>query len=169
MKTKRLTSMALLCGIALILHVIEAQIPAIVPIPGVRLGISNIVTVFAVFTMSRREGAMILFARIFLGCIFAGNIGSILYAGAGGLLAIVITGLCKCFLSKKQLWVAGVLGAVAHSIGQLIAAAWITGTLSVWIYLPIMLVCSIITGFCTGSLAGLLLTRGEKLWKTFLP
>ena len=83
---------------------------------------------------------MILFARIFLGCIFAGRFSSILYAGAGGLLAIGMTALCKCFLTRKQLWVAGVLGAIAHSIGQLIAAAWITGTLSVWIYLPILLV-----------------------------
>lgn len=169
MKTKRLTSMALLCGIALILHVIEAQIPPVIPIPGVRLGISNIVTVFAVFAMGRREGAWILFARIVLGCIFAGRFSSILYAGAGGLLAIGMTALCKCFLTRKQLWVAGVLGAIAHSIGQLMAAAWITGTLSVWVYLPILLVCSILTGLCTGTIAGLLLNRGDRVWKTFLP
>ena len=77
MQTRKLTRMALLTAIALTIFMIEAQIPALVPIPGVKLGLANIVTVFAVFTMGSKEGAMILAARIFLGAVFAGNFRTI--------------------------------------------------------------------------------------------
>ena len=87
MKVRKLTLMGLLCAIALTIFMVEAQIPAPVPLPGVKLGLSNIITVFAVFVLGPREGAIILFARIFLGAVFAGNFSTILYSGAGGLCA----------------------------------------------------------------------------------
>jgi heptaprenyl diphosphate synthase len=168
MKTKKLTTMALLTAIALTIFMIEAQIPPIVPIPGVKLGLANIVTVFAVFALGPGEAAMILASRIFLGAVFAGNFSSILFSGAGGACAILVTILLRKILTKKQLWVAGSLGAVAHSIGQMAAAIFISGTPGLIIYLPVMLVISIVTGTFTGLCAQFLLNRGEKLWKTFL-
>ena len=79
-----------------------------------------------------------------------------------------MTILLRKILTQKQLWVAGALGAVAHSIGQMIAAIAISGTPALAVYLPIMIVCSIITGLFTGLCAQLVLHRGEKIWKTFL-
>ena len=87
MKTKKLTAMALLTAVALIIFVVEAQIPALVPIPGIKLGLANIVTVFTVFAIGAKEGAAVLFVRVFLGAVFAGNFSTILYSGAGGLCA----------------------------------------------------------------------------------
>ena len=78
MKIRKLTVMAMLCAVALIIFVVEAQIPALVPIPGIKLGLSNIVTVFAVFTLGSWEAALILAARIFLGAVFAGNFSTLL-------------------------------------------------------------------------------------------
>ena len=168
MKTKKLTLMALLTAIALTIFMIEAQIPALVPIPGIKLGLANIITVFAVFALGPKEAASILFVRVFLGAVFAGNFSTIFYSSAGGLCAILVTILLRKILTHKQLWVAGVLGAVAHSIGQMTAAIFISGTPGLIVYLPVMMVCSIITGLFTGLCAQVLLNRGEKLWKTFL-
>ena len=168
MKTKKLVLLGLLTAIALTIFMVEAHIPALVPIPGVKLGLSNIVTVFAVFAIGPWEGAAVLFVRVFLGAVFAGNFSTIFYSGAGGLCAILITVLLKKILTRKQLWVAGALGAVAHSVGQMIAAIIISATPGLIVYLPIMIVCSIVTGLFTGLCAQLVLNRGEKLWKTFL-
>lgn len=165
MKTKKLTLLALLSAIALTIFMVEAQIPALVPIPGVKVGLANIVTVFAVFALGPKEGASVLFVRIFLGAVFAGNFSTIFYSAAGGACAIGVTILLKKILTTKQLWVAGSMGAVAHSIGQMAVAILITGTPGLIVYLPVMIVISIVTGCFTGLCAQFLVNRGN-LWKT---
>ena len=167
MKTRKLTQMALLTAIALTIFMVEAQIPALVPVPGVKLGLSNIVTVFAVFAMGPKEAASILFVRIFLGAVFAGNFSTIFYSAAGGTLAIGVTIVLRKLLTQKQLWVAGVMGAIAHSVGQMAMAITITQTVGLVSYLPVMILCSIVTGLFTGFCAQFLLDRGKNLWKTF--
>lgn len=166
MKVKKLTVMAMLCAIALTIFMVEAQIPPLVPMPGVKIGLSNIVTVFAVFALGYWEAAAILFVRIFLGAVFAGNFSTIFYSAAGGLCAILVTIGLRRILTDRQLWVAGCIGAVAHSIGQMAMAIILTGTPSLIVYLPVMIVCSIITGAFTGSCAQVLVNRGKDIWKT---
>lgn len=168
MKVRKTTLLGLLTGIALTIFIIEAQIPPLVPIPGVKLGLANIVTVFTVFAIGPWEGAAVLLCRVFLGAVFAGNFSTILYSGAGGLLAILTTIGLRKVLTPRQLWVAGSLGAIAHSIGQMAVAVWIAGTNAVLIYLPVMIVISVFTGLFTGLCAQLLVNRGGKLWKTIL-
>jgi heptaprenyl diphosphate synthase len=166
MKLKKLTALALLTAVALIIFTVEAQIPAIVPIPGVKLGLANIVTVFVVFAIGAKEGAAVLACRIFLGAVFAGNFSTIFYSAAGGLCAILATIGLKRILTQKQIWVAGCIGAIAHSIGQMVAAVAITGTPGLIIYLPVLIAISVLTGCLTGLTAQMLLNRGDKLWKT---
>lgn len=166
--TKKLTLLALLTAIALTIFMVEAQIPALVPVPGVKIGLANIVTVFAVFAIGAKEGTLVLFSRIFLGSVFAGNFSTILYSGAGGLFAIVTTILLKKILTDKQLWVAGAMGAIAHSVGQMAMAILVTGTPSIIVYLPVLIAISIITGLFTGLCAQMLIHRGGKVWKIFL-
>jgi heptaprenyl diphosphate synthase len=167
MKTKKLTAMALLTAVALIIFVVEAQIPALVPIPGIKLGLANIITVFAVFTFGPWEATLILAVRIFLGAVFAGNFSTILYSAAGGALAIGVTILLKRILTMKQLWVAGTLGAIAHSIGQVAMAALLFRTPELFLfYLPVLVICSILTGTFTGLCAQFLVNRGGNQWKT---
>ena len=158
MKTRKITLMALLCAIALTIFMLEAQIPPVVPLPGVKLGLSNIVTVFAVFVLGPAEAAQILFGRIFLGAVF-GNFGTILFSAAGGLCAIGTTILLRRILTKKQIWVAGIMGAIAHSIGQMVVAVFVLGTVTIVGYLPVMIVISIVTGFFTGLCAQFLVNR----------
>ena len=157
--------LALLTAIALTIFMIEAQIPAPIPVPGVKLGLSNIVTVFTVCLLGPGAGVAVLFARIFLGAVFAGNFSTILYSAAGGALAILVTIGLRKILTRNQLWVAGALGAVAHSIGQMAMAVLVTGTPGLLLYLPVMIGVSILTGCFTGLCAQFLVNRG-KLWKT---
>ena len=168
MKTKKLTLMALLTAIALTIFMIEAQIPALVPIPGIKLGLANIITVFAVFALGPKEAASILFVRVFLGAVFAGNFSTIFYSGAGGLCAILVTIGTRKILTNNQLWVAGALGAVGHSVGQMAMAITLTATPGLAVYLPVMIFCSVVTGLFTGLCAQLVLNRGKEIWKTFL-
>ena len=165
MKTRKLTTLGLLTAIALTMFMVEAQIPAIVPLPGVKLGLANIVTVFTVFALGPKDGISVLTARIFLGAVFAGNFSTIFYSAAGGALAIAVTILLRRILKHNQLWVAGCLGAIAHSLGQMAMAMALLGTPSLIVYLPVMIVISIITGLFTGLCAQFLVNRGN-LWKT---
>ena len=166
MKARKLTQMAMLTAIALTIFMIEAQIPPFVPIPGIKLGLANIVTVFAVFALGPKEAAAILFVRIFLGAVFAGNFSTILYSGAGGLCAILVTIGLRRILTHDQLWVAGSLGAIAHSVGQIIMAVIVTGTPGIAVYLPFLVAISIVTGMFTGFCAQFLVNRGNIKWKT---
>ena len=168
MVAKRITRMALLCAIALTIFMLEAQIPPIVPLPGVKLGLANIVTVFAVFVLGPWEAAGILLGRIFLGSVFAGNFSAFFYAAAGGACAIGVTILLRKVLRKNQIWVAGCLGAAAHGVGQMAAAVVITATPSVLLYLPMLLLCGLLAGLFTGLCAQLLIDRGKSLWNRFL-
>jgi heptaprenyl diphosphate synthase len=156
--------MVLLCAIALTIFMTEAQIPPLTPIPGVKLGLANVVTVYAVFVLGGKDAALILAGRVFLGAIFAGNFSTIFYSAAGGLCAILVTILLRKILTKKQLWVAGICGAIAHSIGQMAMAITLLETPGLIAYLPIMIVASIISGTFTGFCAQFLVNRGN-LWK----
>ena len=164
MKTKKLTTLSMLTAIALTIFMVEAQIPPLTPIPGIKMGLSNIVTVFIVFAIGPREAAAVLFVRIFLGAVFAGNFSTIFYSAAGGLCAILVTIGLRKILTQKQLWVAGVCGAIAHSIGQMAMAIALLETPGLIAYLPIMIVASIISGTFTGFCAQFLVNRGN-LWK----
>lgn len=166
MKTRKMVLLALLTAIALTIFMVEAQIPLPIPIPGIKLGLSNIVTVFTVFLLGPGSGAAVLAARIFLGAVFAGNFSAILYSAAGGGLAILTTILLRRVLKQNQLWVAGCMGAVAHSIGQMVVAIWVSGTPGLIVYLPFMIATSLVTGLFTGLCAQFLLNRGNRFWKT---
>lgn len=167
MKARKPALLGLLTAVALTIFLVEAQLPPVLPVPGVKLGLANIVTVFTVFALGPGEGILVLAARIFLGAVFCGNFSSILYSAAGGACAIAVAIALRRILTRKQLFVAGCLGAMAHSVGQIAMAALVLGTASVFVYLPVLLTVSLVTGLFTGLCAQFLVDRGN-LWKTIL-
>ena len=163
--TQKLTRLALLAASAVVLGYIEGIITAFMPLPpGVKLGLSNIVTMFVVWVIGPRDAVAVLLARIFLGAAFSGNFSSLFYSLGGGALAILTTIGLKYVLQKNQIWIAGCLSALAHSVGQMAVALLITQTYTVILYLPVMLACSIFTGIFTGLCAQILVKR-SKSWK----
>ena len=164
MNTKRLIYCALLTAIALTIFMVEAQLPPIAPIPGMKLGLANIVTVYAMFALGPGNTLLILLCRIVLSSLFAGG-STIFYSLAGGLLCYVSMLLLRKLLTVKQLWACGAIGAIFHNIGQIGAAIAIYQVPQLIVYLPFLLVVGIIAGAFTGLAAQLLLPRVEKVVK----
>jgi len=151
--------MALLTAAALILFTVEAQIPAPVPIPGIKLGLANIITVYAMFALGPVDTLCILLVRVFLGSVFSGAMVTLLYSLAGGLLCYLIMLLLRRLLTQRQIWVCGVIGAVFHNLGQTFVAIALFRSLSVAVYLPVLMLSGMITGLFTGLCAQLLIRR----------
>ena len=161
--TRRITLLALLTAIALTIFMIEAQLPVLVPIQGVKLGLANIITVYAVFVLGPGDALLILCARVFLGAVFSGQMMTLLYSMGGGLLAwIAMVGLRK-LLTRKQIWLCSPVAAVFHNLGQLLVAAGVMKTWAVMAYLPYLLLSGIITGLFTGLCAQFLIGRLDKI------
>lgn len=163
MKTKDLILTAVLTALALVAFTIEAAMPPLTPIYGIKLGLANIFTLFALYALGTRQAAAVLFLRIILGSIFTGQLVSFIYSLTGGVLSFVLIVLLKRFFPLKQVWVLSVLSAVMHNIGQLAAAVLMTGTVQILYYLPVLLISGIIAGAFTGLCAQLVLMRLNKL------
>ena len=162
MKVKRLTELALLTALALIIFVVELQIPSLTPIPGIKLGLANIITVYAVYRYKAGEAALVLLARIILGSIFSGNMMAIMYSLAGGTLCLLGMLLLKRVIPPKHMWLCSVFGAVLHNVGQVIVACVVTGTLWILGYLPVLVLSGCIAGAFTGLCAQLVASRLYK-------
>ncbi|MBQ6248589.1 MAG: Gx transporter family protein [Oscillospiraceae bacterium] len=159
MDVKRLTKLALLTAVALILFVVEAQIPAPVPIPGVKLGLANIVTVYAMFRFGPRDTLLVLLTRVVLGSVFAGSVMALWFSLAGGLLCWAAMAALRKVLTERQLWVCGILGAMCHNLGQMAVCLAVYRSWAVAVYLPVLLLSGIVTGLFTGLTAQFLLNR----------
>lgn len=153
MRYKRLVASALFAAAALIIFVVEAQIPAPVAIPGIKLGLANVITVMTVRLCGRRDALAVLAIRILLGALFCGTPVSLLYSAAGGILCYAVTALLTGILTDRQIPFLSVAGAIAHNIGQLCVAAAVTGTVKIFTYLPLLCVSAVVTGLFTGFAA----------------
>ena len=159
MKTKRLVRMALLTAVALSVFLIESRLPALAPIPGIKLGLANIVTVWVLFMLGPKDAGLILLARILLGSLFCGSVTTLIYSMSGGLLCYIVSILLRRLLDESKIWVVSIIGAMAHNIGQLCAATAVMHSFAIWSYAPILLISAIITGAFTGVAAQLLYNR----------
>lgn len=158
MNTKKLTRLALLTGVALILFVLEIQIPNPFPIPGIKLGLANIITVYAIYHFRVREVFLIVLARILLASIFGGNMMTLLYSFAGSVLCIAGMFFLKRIVGEKLIWLSSIFGAVLHNIGQLLMAGLLLGR-GILVYLPFLLVSGCLAGAFTGVCAQLIIHR----------
>jgi len=161
--TRRVTLLALLTAIALTIFMIEAQLPVLVPIQGVKLGLANIITVYAVFVLGPGDALLILCARVFLGAVFSGQMMTLLYSMGGGLLAWLAMVLLRRLLTRDQLWLCSPVAAIFHNLGQLLVAAGVMKTWAVMAYLPYLLLSGMITGLFTGLCAQFLIRRLDRL------
>lgn len=162
MKTKRLAELALLTAIALIIFIIELRIPNLVPIPGVKLGLANIVTVYAVYKYSAKEVAMVVFSRVLLGSIFGGNISAIIYSMAGAVMCLIGMLAVKRLVPVSFIWLSSIIGAILHNTGQIIVAIIIMRSFVVIYHYPYLIISGCIAGAFTGICAQIMIKRGLK-------
>ena len=149
--TKQLTLCAVLTAMALALSYLESGFPLslAIPIPGVKLGLANIVTVFALYVLGAGQALMILLARCLLGAVFAGNMNALIFSLLGGVSAMAVMIVLS---QSRRLSVYGVSvgGAAAHNCGQVAAAVLTLGNTAPLYYLPILLGVALFTGALTG-------------------
>lgn len=161
---RRLTRCAVLTALALALSAAEGLVPltVLLPLPGLRLGLANLVTIYALCRLSGREALLILLARCLLGTMVGGNLTALAFSLTGGLLAL---GVMALLLRVRWLSLFGVsiAGAAAHNTGQILAAAAVLGTAAPLVYLPALLLCSLVTGAATGGASILLVHRVPDL------
>lgn len=152
---RRLTLDACLTAVALTIFILELQLPPLVPaLPGIKLGLANVITLVAVFLLRPEDAASIQYVRIALGCLFSGRITALAYSLVGGTLCLVAMLLIRRILTDRQAWVASVAGALAHNAGQLAVAAFMLGTSQIAaVYFPILAFAGILAGIFTGAAA----------------
>ena len=162
MRLKKLTLTAVLTAAALVMFVLESQLPPLTAIPGIKPGLSNIFTLFTMETLGPGWAFGLFLTRVTLGCVITGQGSAFLYSFAGGLCAYALMLLLRSRLRGNMLWVRSVLCAMAHNTGQLAAAAAIAKTGAVWSYLPVLIPAAILAGTLTGLCAQLVLNRLAK-------
>ena len=155
--TKELTLCAVLAALALGLSYIESFFPAVLllPLPGVKLGLANIVTVFALYALGGGYALAILLVRVLLGAMFAGNASALLFSLLGGLSALAVM-LALRRIGALSVFGVSIGGAAAHNCGQVGAAMLTLGSKAPLAYLPALLGTSVLTGAVTGLIASLL-------------
>ena len=160
MKLNRLAHCAVLTALALALSMAERMLPltVLIPLLGLRLGLANLVTVFALCRLSKREALLILIARCLLGAIGGGMLTSLAFSVTGGLLALAVMALLLYCPGLSLVGVC-VAGAAAHNTGQILAAMAVLGSGAPLAYLPALLLASLLTGAVTGTVSMLLVYR----------
>jgi len=154
MSTKKLTTLAFFTTISLAIYAIESAIPPLVPIPGIKLGLANIITLLLLQFFSVKETMLVLLARILLSTLLFGQAMSLMYSLAGGFFSLLFMALIMKLLQKKMTFLTGAVGGLAHNLGQLLIALAITSTVGVLTYLPFLILSGILTGLFTGLCTG---------------
>lgn len=162
--TKKIALCAVLTALALGLSTLENLFPIsfLIPLPGVKLGLANIVTLFALYRVGILPALLILVGRCFLGALFAGNFNALLFSLMGGLLAMLVMIALKQ-IPALSVYGVSIGGAAAHNIGQIGAAMINLGNTLVLGYLPLLLAISLFTGALTGFVSSLLFRAMENV------
>lgn len=153
MQLRKLTTLALYTTLSLGIYAVESAIPPLLPIPGIKLGMANIITLVLLRHYSLRETALVLTARILLSALLFGQFLSLLYSLAGGIFSLVAMYLVSKPLKKQYAYLTGAIGGLSHNLGQLLTAFAVTSTPGVLAYLPFLLISGILTGLFTGLCA----------------
>lgn len=145
-------------ALALVCSYVESLIPISFGIPGVKLGLTNIVVILMLYTIGAKDAILISVLRIILAGFMFGNAFSIIYSLAGGILSFVVMLLLKN-TGKLKILSISTAGGISHNVGQLIVAALVVENYNILFYVPVLIVAGIITGFLIGLLAGEIVLR----------
>ena len=158
---KKLIFLSLCLVFALALSFLEGLVPLSGALPGVKIGVSNIVILAIIYIYSPAEGFLLAFLKSLLISLVLGNASSFFYSLSGGLLSVGVMGACKNIKALSPIGVS-MLGSIFHIIGQLICAFFMLGSVTVFYYYPFLSVTSAVSGFINGYLVKLLLERLER-------
>lgn len=156
MKKSKVGFLGLFTAFAMILSFVEAQIPAFVAIPGIKLGLPNIAIIIILYKFGWKEAGIVSLIRVLLTSLLFGSVLSMLYSIAGALLSLAVMILLKKFLSTVTI---SVLGGVAHNVGQILVAILVTETSQLLYYLPVLIISGVIAGIIVGLVGALTIKK----------
>ncbi len=162
---QRIAYIALLSAQAVIIGLFERAIPfPFAFAPGAKLGLANIITLMALYTLPVKDTFKVVILRLILGTLFGGTISTFMYSALGAIFSFISMYFVKT-IGNKQISLIGVsaTGAIFHNIGQLTVASWIAKTWTVFLYLPVLSFIGLLAGIATGIMANYLLNHVEKL------
>ena len=163
-KTRRLATLSVLIALGMIFSYIESLVPAFVAIPGVKLGLANTVTVFALYMLGIPDAALVSLVRVILSSLLFGNTVSLLYSLVGAALSLAVMILCARLLRLSPIGVSA-LGGVFHNLGQTLTAALVLESLGVFFYFPVLIISGTLAGIVIGTVAGIITKRLDTLLK----
>ena len=158
MKAKNVALYGLLIALALVLSYLESLVPLSFAVPGIKMGLPNIVVVFALYRLRARDAAVISLVRVLLVSVLFGNVFSLAYSAAGAALSLLVMLLLKSTGKFSETGVS-VAGAVAHNAGQILVAVFVLETGRLVYYLPVLCISGTIAGVCIGLVSALLVKR----------
>ena len=161
METRKIARMGLLTALALILSYVESLIPAFVAVPGVKMGLANIVVVFALYTLGPGEAAIVSIIRVLLSSLLFGSILSLSYSAAGAIISL----LSMIIMMKTKIFgvtSVSVIGGVFHNLGQILVACLVLETDVLLYYLPVLILSGTITGAVIGIASSIVIKRLQK-------
>lgn len=159
--SKRVATFGMLVALAFIFSYIEMLMPIYIGIPGVKLGLANLVVFAALYLMSAGDALAVSLVRMLLVSFTFGNFSTLIFSLAGGLFSLLMMWICKRFHIFGKVGVS-VIGGVSHNIGQLAIAAFVVQTAGVFSYLPVLLAAGSAAGAAIGLLGGYVLERIQK-------
>ena len=161
-KPKKLAFLSMMTAFALVLSYLEALMPPIyAAVPGVKIGLPNIVIIFLLYRFSLKEAAMVSAVRLLLVALFFGNAMTLLYSFAGAILSIAVMCLLKLTKFFSMIGVS-IAGGVFHNVGQIVVAAIVLKTAEIGFYMPVLAVSGTLAGIAVGLISVLLLKKMEK-------
>ena len=163
MKTKRIACLRLFIALAFVLSYVEFLLPLNIGIPGAKVGLANLVVMVALYTLGKKDAALLSFVRVVLVGLTFGNLAMLLYSLAGAVLSFLVMLIAK---RTKLFSITGVsvLGGVFHNVGQIIVAMLVLETGSLLYYLPFLIVIGTISGVVIGLLSGMITARVGRLF-----
>lgn len=157
-RTKRIALNGMMIALALILGFVESQVPTFFAVPGIKLGLTNLVVFYALYVLDAKEAFFINIVRIIIaGCLFGTGV-SLIYSLSGGVLSFLIMYLFKRLGIFKGVTVS-IAGGISHNIGQILAAVFMVRTVAVAGYFVVLWFAGIVSGAVIGSIGGMLISR----------
>lgn len=158
MKSKNVAVLGVMTALAMILSYLESLVPLSFAVPGVKMGLPNIVIMFALYRLSFREACAVSIIRVVLISILFGNTLSLAYSAAGTLVSLAVMVLLK---KSGRFSVTGVsvAGGVCHNAGQIAVAVLMLGTKEIAYYLPVLCVSGTVAGICIGIVSAILIEK----------
>ena len=162
MKTKKVAMLGLTIALAMIMSYIEALVPLSFAVPGIKMGLANIVIIFVLYKIGTKEAILVSLIRVILVSLLFSNVMAMAYSIAGAVLSLSVMWILKK-TDKFSFVGVSIAGGIMHNVGQIIMAVILLGTEQIALYLPVLIITGTVTGVVIGIVSGLVINRFKTI------